>query len=80
MKCLFRRKSSKKKIIDIKRKYFDFQIALSGWLTGHYNFRCQPVDYSNHPKTLRVGVIKRNTALIYGNCIKKIKLINVCTL
>lgn len=30
------------------------QIALSGWLTGHYNFRCQPVDYSNSPRTLRV--------------------------
>lgn len=30
------------------------QIGISGWLTGHYNFRCQPVDYSNHPSTLRV--------------------------
>lgn len=32
----------------------NLQIALSGWLTGHYNFRCQPVDYSNSPRTLRV--------------------------
>lgn len=39
-----------------KKIYFQLQIALSGWLTGHYNFRCQPVDYSNHPKTLRVRV------------------------
>lgn len=31
-----------------------YEIGVSGWLTGHYNFRCQPVDYSNHPKTLRM--------------------------
>ncbi|KAG4068363.1 hypothetical protein HA402_007883 [Bradysia odoriphaga] len=31
-----------------------YEISISGWLTGHYNFRCQPVDYSNHPKTLRM--------------------------
>ncbi|KAL1384605.1 hypothetical protein pipiens_003333 [Culex pipiens pipiens] len=31
-----------------------YEIGISGWLTGHYNFRCQPVDYSNHPKTLRM--------------------------
>ncbi|KAK7790394.1 hypothetical protein R5R35_012390 [Gryllus longicercus] len=30
------------------------EISMSGWVTGHYNFRCQPVDYSNHPKTLRM--------------------------
>lgn len=30
------------------------EISMSGWLTGRYNFRCQPVDYSNHPKTLRM--------------------------
>lgn len=35
------------------------QIAFSGWLTGHYNFRCQPVDYSNNPRTLRVCVKKK---------------------
>lgn len=33
------------------------QIGTSGWLTGRYSYRCQPVDYSNHPKTLRVCVI-----------------------
>lgn len=38
------------------------QIGTSGWLTGRYSYRCQPVDYSNHPKTLRVCVIlKKNT-------------------
>lgn len=31
-----------------------YEIGISGWLTGHYNFRCQPVDYSNHPSTLRM--------------------------
>ncbi|XP_011199710.2 elongation of very long chain fatty acids protein AAEL008004 isoform X3 [Bactrocera dorsalis] len=31
-----------------------YEIAFSGWLTGHYNFRCQPVDYSNNPRTLRM--------------------------
>uniref|UniRef100_A0A1L8DYD7 Elongation of very long chain fatty acids protein n=1 Tax=Nyssomyia neivai TaxID=330878 RepID=A0A1L8DYD7_9DIPT len=31
-----------------------YEISISGWLTGHYNFRCQPVDYSNHPKTMRM--------------------------
>ncbi|XP_046390264.1 elongation of very long chain fatty acids protein AAEL008004-like isoform X1 [Ischnura elegans] len=31
-----------------------YEIGMSGWLTGHYNFRCQPVDYSNHPVTLRM--------------------------
>lgn len=37
-----------------KQILLNLQIALSGWLTGHYNFRCQPVDYSNSPRTLRV--------------------------
>lgn len=27
---------------------------MSGWW-GHYNFRCQPVDYSNNPLALRVS-------------------------
>lgn len=31
-----------------------YEISVSGWLTGHYNFRCQPVDYSNNPRTLRM--------------------------
>ncbi|XP_065074750.1 very long chain fatty acid elongase AAEL008004 isoform X1 [Ochlerotatus camptorhynchus] len=31
-----------------------YEIGISGWLTGHYDFRCQPVDYSNHPSTLRM--------------------------
>ncbi|XP_066996656.1 very long chain fatty acid elongase AAEL008004 isoform X1 [Anabrus simplex] len=31
-----------------------YEISMSGWLTGRYNFRCEPVDYSNHPKTLRM--------------------------
>lgn len=42
------------------------QIGTSGWLTGRYSYRCQPVDYSNHPKTLRVCSSKK----------KKIKNIN----
>ncbi|XP_032593415.1 elongation of very long chain fatty acids protein AAEL008004 isoform X1 [Drosophila grimshawi] len=31
-----------------------YEIGQSGWLTGHYSFRCQPVDYSNNPRTLRM--------------------------
>lgn len=31
------------------------QIGMSGWLTGDYSLRCQPVDYSNRPDVLRVG-------------------------
>jgi elongation of very long chain fatty acids protein 7 len=31
-----------------------YQIALGGWLTGEYSLRCQPVDYSNKPSTLRM--------------------------
>ncbi|EEB19470.1 elongation of very long chain fatty acids protein, putative [Pediculus humanus corporis] len=31
-----------------------YEIGMSGWLTGHYSYSCQPVDYSNHPETLRM--------------------------
>ncbi|XP_055381231.1 elongation of very long chain fatty acids protein AAEL008004-like isoform X3 [Condylostylus longicornis] len=31
-----------------------YEIGMSGWFTGHYNFRCQPVEYNNHPRTLRM--------------------------
>lgn len=31
------------------------QIGISGWLTGDYSLRCQPVDYSDRPEVLRVG-------------------------
>ncbi|XP_021940633.1 elongation of very long chain fatty acids protein AAEL008004-like isoform X2 [Zootermopsis nevadensis] len=30
------------------------EIGMSGWLTGRYNLRCEPVDYSNHPVTIRM--------------------------
>ncbi|XP_014485159.1 PREDICTED: elongation of very long chain fatty acids protein AAEL008004-like isoform X2 [Dinoponera quadriceps] len=30
------------------------QIGMSGWLTGDYSLRCQPVDYSNKPQILRM--------------------------
>lgn len=32
-----------------------FQIGMSGWLTGEYSWKCQPVDYSTKPSTLRVS-------------------------
>jgi len=35
------------------------QIGISGWLTGDYSLRCQPVDYSNKPEVLRVGDVFR---------------------
>ncbi|KAK9871683.1 hypothetical protein WA026_014132 [Henosepilachna vigintioctopunctata] len=31
-----------------------YEIAMNGWLTGEYNWRCQPVDYSNKPSTIRM--------------------------
>ncbi|CAH0388611.1 unnamed protein product [Bemisia tabaci] len=31
-----------------------YELAASGWLTGDYNLRCQPVDYSDSPRTLRM--------------------------
>ncbi|XP_046670873.1 elongation of very long chain fatty acids protein AAEL008004 isoform X1 [Homalodisca vitripennis] len=31
-----------------------YELSISGWLTGHYSLRCQPVDYSNNPRTLRM--------------------------
>lgn len=33
------------------------QLGISGWLTGDYSLRCQPVDYSDKPEVLRVGDI-----------------------
>ncbi|PNF37535.1 Elongation of very long chain fatty acids protein AAEL008004 [Cryptotermes secundus] len=29
------------------------EIGMSGWLTGRYSLRCEPVDYSSHPVTIR---------------------------
>lgn len=34
-----------------------YEIGMSGWLTGDYSLRCQPVDYSDRPQVLRVGDI-----------------------
>ncbi|KAJ9580440.1 hypothetical protein L9F63_024376, partial [Diploptera punctata] len=31
-----------------------YEIGMSGWLTGRYSLRCEPVDYSNHPVTVRM--------------------------
>ncbi|CAG9761109.1 unnamed protein product [Ceutorhynchus assimilis] len=31
-----------------------YQIGMGGWLTGEYSFRCQPVDYTNKPSTIRM--------------------------
>ncbi|KAJ8667636.1 hypothetical protein QAD02_009299, partial [Eretmocerus hayati] len=31
-----------------------YEIGMSGWLTGDYSLRCQPVDYSDRPQTLRM--------------------------
>ena len=31
-----------------------WQACIGGWLNG-YNYRCQPVDYSNTPHALRVA-------------------------
>lgn len=30
------------------------EIGMSGWLTGRYSLRCEPVDYSSHPVTIRM--------------------------
>ncbi|GLV34337.1 uncharacterized protein CBL_00265 [Carabus blaptoides fortunei] len=31
-----------------------YEIGMSGWFTGFYSYRCQPVDHSNHPSTMRM--------------------------
>lgn len=31
-----------------------YQIGMGGWFTGEYSLRCQPVDYSNKPSTIRM--------------------------
>lgn len=31
------------------------QISMSGWLTGDYSLRCQPVEYEDDTRVLRVG-------------------------
>lgn len=41
------------------------QIGMSGWLTGDYSLRCQPVDYSDRPEVLRVGDIMWLTKLFH---------------
>ena len=40
----------------IIRIFYLFQLLLAGW-GGDYSFRCQPVDYSNDPKALRMARI-----------------------
>lgn len=31
-----------------------YEIGMGGWFTGDYSIRCQPVDYSNNPTTIRM--------------------------
>ena len=41
--------------------YLVHEGLMAGWWND-YSFRCQPVDYSNNPKALRVGIkIKTKT-------------------
>ena len=35
--------------------YLVYEGVMSGWWND-YSFRCQPVDYSNNPKALRVRI------------------------
>jgi elongation of very long chain fatty acids protein 7 len=35
--------------------YLFYEAAAAGWFSG-YSLRCQPVDYSNDPKALRVNI------------------------
>ncbi|XP_043249765.1 elongation of very long chain fatty acids protein AAEL008004-like isoform X1 [Colletes gigas] len=32
-----------------------YEIGMSGWLTGDYSLKCQPVDYSDRPQVLRMA-------------------------
>ncbi|XP_060528566.1 elongation of very long chain fatty acids protein AAEL008004-like [Cylas formicarius] len=32
-----------------------YEIGMGGWFTGEYSLRCQPVDYSNRPSTIRMA-------------------------
>ncbi|KAJ8918577.1 hypothetical protein NQ315_013082 [Exocentrus adspersus] len=31
-----------------------YEVGMGGWLTGEYSLRCQPVDYTNKPSTIRM--------------------------
>ncbi|CAH1375208.1 hypothetical protein MTP99_016650 [Tenebrio molitor] len=31
-----------------------YEFCASGWLTGEYSFRCQPIDLSTNPRTIRM--------------------------
>ncbi|XP_066261018.1 very long chain fatty acid elongase AAEL008004-like [Euwallacea similis] len=31
-----------------------YQIGMGGWFTGEYSLKCQPIDYSNKPSTIRM--------------------------
>nr|KAF7433890.1 hypothetical protein H0235_002081 [Vespula pensylvanica] len=32
-----------------------YECLMGGWW-GHYSFRCQPVDYSNSPTAIKIGM------------------------
>ncbi|CAG9864844.1 unnamed protein product [Phyllotreta striolata] len=31
-----------------------YEVGMGGWFTGEYSWKCQPIDYSNKPSTLRL--------------------------
>ncbi|KAJ8984836.1 hypothetical protein NQ317_013036 [Molorchus minor] len=31
-----------------------YEVGMGGWFTGEYSLKCQPVDYSNKPSTIRM--------------------------
>lgn len=45
-----------------------FQIGISGWFTGEYNIRCQPVDYSDSPSATRVSALCAGACIHFSTC------------
>lgn len=38
---------------------------MGGWL-NHYSFRCQPVDYTDNPKAIRVSDAQASSTTLRG--------------
>lgn len=41
------------------------QSMMGGWL-NHYSFRCQPVDYTDNPKAIRVSDAQASSTTLRG--------------
>lgn len=56
----------------------DFLQGLEGGWAKHYNFRCQPVDYTYDPVAMRVSLLKIKIYYYY-NRLKSIQIYKLKT-